>query len=685
MGWTHLMSGSARRAWLVCCLATITVTTSGWAADVAKPARSTATVPIKTAQLAGPAFPLYANEGELTTACEQGLSVAAAALKQLERRPADTSWLVAYDRFLGLVEDRSSAFDLMISVHPRKQIRDAAEACRLRWQGFVTSLFQNEKLFAAASKVRPRDAIDRHYLRTTLDAFVDGGVALPAGKRGRAKQINDELAELEQKFDATVRESTTKVGFTEAELAGVPPAVWKEAPRDVEGRVLLGLDMPTFVPVMELAGDAAVRERMWRAKYAEGGQANLDVLTRIVVLRNEYAGLFDLPSHAAFATRRRMAESPARVASFLDQVQAAVTEREKSELEELRLAKAQHLGVAPQGVRLARWDLAFYTERVRQSRYSVDQEAFRPYLPPEASLAVVMKLVESTMGVRYERVADAPVWHDDVRAYTVRDLASGKALGALYVDLYPREGKYNHAAVWPIRGSAPGRGRVSQAALVVNFNRQGLTLDEFDTLLHEFGHAVHVNLSATRYSGQSGTNVLLDFVEAPSQMLEDRAYDRKVLALFSQVCPNCKPMPDDLLAKAVAAHHYGKGVASARQRLYAAYDLALYSGGVVDPLALWLRMEGATPLGTVDGTLFPASFGHIASGYSAGYYAYLWSQVVALDMRTAFAGNTLDPQVGRRYRHSVIGQGGQRPPAELVREFLGRDFDTRAFYADLKK
>ena len=613
------------------------------------------------------------------------MSDAAAALKRLEKQPGDARWLAAYDTLNDLIEDRANAYDLMLSVHPRKPIRDAAEACQLRWQGFLSSLGQNEKLFAAASKVKPVDAIDRLYLRTVLDGFEDGGAALPADQRARAKQINDELAELEQKFQGAIREATTKVALTEAELAGVPDAVWRAAPRDAGGRILLGLDSPTYMPVMQLATDASARERMWRAKNSEGGLGNAELLTRIVKLRTDYAGLFGLPSHAAFTTRRRMAQTPARVDEFLAEVQGAVAEREKTEIEELRLAKAAHLGQPADGVKLQRWDLMFYSERVKKARYSVDQEAFRPYFPPEASLAVVMKLVETTMGVRYERLANVPVWHEDVQAYTVRDRASGKALGALYVDMYPREGKYNHAAVWPIRSSAPGKGRVSQAALVVNFNRQGLTLAELDTLLHEFGHSVHVNLSATRYSGQAGTSVMRDFVEAPSQMLEEWTYDKGFLALFQQVCASCKPVPDELLKQAVAAHHYGKGVFAARQRLYAAYDVTLYNGMAVDPLSLWMRMEGATPLGTVEGNLFPAGFGHIAGGYAAGYYGYLWSLVLAVDMRTAFGAHKLDPVVGMRYRRSVLSQGSQRLPSDLVRDFLGRDFNAKAFYEDLKK
>jgi thimet oligopeptidase len=288
------------------------------------------------------------------------------------------------------------------------------------------------------------------------------------------------------------------------------------------------------------------------------------------------------------------------------------------------------------------------------------------------------------MGVRYRRV-DAAAWHPEVQAYVVSDAASGRRLGTLWVDLYPRAGKYNSAAVWPLRSSSTLLGRDSQAALVVNFDRTGLTLDELETLLHELGHAVHDNLSATRYVLQAGTTVERDFVETPSQMLEDWVYDKRVLALFAEVCPRCEPVPDALVEKADAARHFAKGIAQSRQHLYASYDLALYGPQPPDPLELWERMEGATPLGHVRETMFPAGFSHIAGGYSAGYYGYLWSLVVAMDLRTAFAADKLSPEVGLRYRNTVLGQGGQKPAQELVHDFLGRDSNSKAFFDYLRK
>jgi len=297
----------------------------------------------------------------------------------------------------------------------------------------------------------------------------------------------------------------------------------------------------------------------------------------------------------------------------------------------------------------------------------------------------VMRVIEKMMGVQYEPVEGLKLWHPEVRAYAVKDRASGLPIAALYVDPFPREGKYNHAAVWSFRNGSLRLKRAPQAALVVNVGRNGLTLDDLETLLHEFGHAVHNNLSATRHASQAGTSVLRDFVEAPSQMLEEWVYDPKVLLLMREVCATCAPVPDALLAQAKAARRYGKGMHYARQWLYAAFDLAMHGVDAPEPMALWARMEGATPLGHVQGTMFPAGFSHVATGYGAGYYGYLWSEVVASDLRTAFAADRLDPAIGARYRRIVLANGSQVLPQQLLRDFLGRDGNAKAFFEDLNQ
>lgn len=632
------------------------------------------------AALPGPAFPRFADAQSVEAACRQGLQGAAQRVRQLERHAPDAGWSAAADDLEAYIEDVANPLMFVLNVHPDPAVRDAAQACALRWQDFGSTLGQNEKIYRAARRVKPRDAVEREFVRSRLENFEDSGVALPKDKRPRAKQLSDRIGELGQQFDKNLRDDTTKVALSAEELAGVPEAVWKDKPRDDSGRVLLGLDYPTYLPVMERGEHAGARERMYRAKLNEGGDANLQLLAEMVKLRREYASLFGFESYADFQLRRRMAESVANTRRFLDEVKAAVTEREIKDLGELRRAKATHLGQPPEQTRLERWDVAFYTERVRRERYTVDQEAFRRYFPPQQSLQFVMRLMENAFGIKYTRMP-ARLWHDDAQAYAVTDSKTGRALATLYVDLYPRDGKYNHAAVWPLRSSATRLHRTPQAAFVVNMDRNGLTIEELQTLLHEMGHAVHNNLSATRFAALGGTSVKWDFVEAPSQMLEDWIYDPAVLKIFAEVCPLCEPVPAGMIRSADEARHFAKGISVARQHLFASYDMALYSDQAHEPMALWSAMEGRTPLGHVPGTRFPAGFAHIASGgYVAGYYGYLWSLVVAKDLHTAFKPNPLDPKVGLRFRRRLLARGGERPPQLLVKGFLGREGRSDAFF-----
>lgn len=634
--------------------------------------------------LPGPAFPAFHNADEVKSACDKGLAGARDRVAKLERHAPGKGWLRSYDELNAYMEDAGNPVDFVVNVHPDKAVRDAAQACSLRWSEFQSALGQNEKLYKAAKATKPADAVDAEFLRVTLENFQDAGVSLPPEKRDRAKAINDQVTDIAQRFERNVRDDKTKVPFTEAELKGVPDSVWKQAPRDAEGHVMLGLSYPEFFPVMETAADGAARERMYRAKMNQGGDENIKLLGQLAELRHEYAGLFGYASYDDFVLRRRMAQSKAKVDSFLNDVKAAVAEAELHDIDELRDAKAKELNQPADKTRIERWDVSYYTEQVRKARYAVDQEAFRQYFPPQQSLQFALHVIEKMMGVRYTRVP-AKLWHEDVQAYQVSDAASGKPLSTLLVDLYPRDGKYNHAAVWSYRNGSVLEHRVPQAALVVNMDRKGLTLGELETLLHELGHSVHADLSATRYSSQAGTSVLRDFVEAPSQMLEDWVYDDDVIKTFAEVCPDCKPVPADLLAQARKARDFAKGVRYARQHLFASYDIALHGPQVQDPLALWSKMEGATPLGYVPGTKFPASFGHLAGGYASGYYGYLWSLVVAMDLRTAFEGHKLDPKVGMRYRNMVLAHGGERPPQDLVKDFLGRETNSKAFFDYLRK
>lgn len=631
-------------------------------------------------------FPQYRGAAQIEEACQRLLADQKADEQRLAQMPLDRAASIGaeIDAMLRGYEDTLGPLAVLAAVHPDKAIRDAADACERDYQAFNSAFLQNAAIHALLKSAQPADDIDQRLLRDQLDSFEDSGVALAPEAQARAREINVEITRLGQAFDRRVREDQTTLAFRAAELQGVPRAVWQRAPRDAQGRYLLGLESPTSVPVIEGARQASTRMRMWRAYQNRGGDENLQTLAQLGLLRRDYAQLFGFESFADFVLRRRMAQSGAQVQVFLDGVKNAVAEREIADLAQLRAAKASDLHKDAAATVLQRWDVAHYTERVRRARYGVRQDQFRAHFPPEASLNFVFRLAEILFGVQFAPVQQT-LWHADARAFTVTDSTTQRQLGTLFVDLYPRADKYNHAAVWPIRSGSTSAQRSPAAVLVVNFNRQGLAIDELETLLHEFGHALHSLLSITRHASQAGTSVVRDFVEAPSQMLEDWVYDAQVLKLFATVCKRCKPVPAALIAKADRARHFGKGIAVARQHLYASYDLALNGKDAPEPMAQWTRMETATPLGHVADTRLPASFGHLAGGYASGYYGYLWSLVLAEDLRTGFVGKRLDAATGRRYRDSVLANGGQVAPEALLRQFLGRPSDSRAFFDALNK
>ena len=632
-------------------------------------------------------FPKFDRGPQVASACTTGLEGALMRVKELEKRKAGADWLKGWESLYDWEEDQSGALIFLQNVHPNADVRTEAEKCEQRWSDFQTALGMNELVYQGAKQTVAalKDPVDRRAAQRALEGFEDSGVALPKDKQARAKAIADKLASLGQQFDRNIRDARVRVAFTEAELKGVPEAVWKDQPRDADNKVTLPIDGPAYVTAMQTAEDAGARERLWRAKTNEGGPDNLKLLAQIEQLRLEQARLFGFASYDEFVLRRRMVETPARATKFLDDVRAAVVDEDQRNVVELRQAKARHLGQTLEATKLQRWDTMFYSERLLHERFAVDDEAFRPYFPPQESLRFVMRVAEKMYGIRYDKVDNANVWAPEVQAWAVTDVASGKKIATLFVDPYPRDGKYNHAATWNYRNSATSVPRQAQSALVVNFDKRGLTLPELETLMHEFGHTLRNNLSATRYASDAGENVAQDFAEAPSEMLENWVYDKKVLKVFQEVCPACKPVPDDMVDKARAARDFGKGMQIARQQLYAAYDLALHGPAAPDPMDTWEKMEAATSLGYVQGTTFPTGFAHIAGGYGAGYYGYLWSQSVAADMRTAFAADKLDPKVGAHYRSTVLAEGAQKPPQQIVKDFLGRDGSSQAFFDWLKK
>jgi thimet oligopeptidase len=627
------------------------------------------------------------DAAEVAARSDAALALARELVERLRTLPLETCdverVLDAWDETAIVIEDVFGVVSLLNSVSPDKEVRDACDTAMVQESSFLTDVFQDEAFYERVRAVAPRSVAARELQKHLLEAFEDSGVSLPADKRARFKEISDRLTELGQEFARNIRENDTRLRFTPDECRGMPQAWLDRIPRDEQGNYIAGFDYPDYVPFLMNAQDEDARRRYWIANTLRGTPRNLAVMDEIVALRKEIADLYGVPSFAHYVTKRRMVETPDTVTRFLDEVRSVVTEAEIRDLEQLAELKAELTGVPLGEARIHRWDVAFYRERLRERRYAIDQEALRRYFPSEPTVEWMLEISGALYGIRFERV-EVPVWHEDVFYLDVLDAQSGAFIGGIYLDLYPRDGKYKHAAAWPVRGVSRRIGRKPISVLVTNFNRTGLTHDELETLLHEFGHVLHGVLSNTHYTGHAGTSVQRDFVEAPSQMYEEWASRMESLSLLRNHCTGCPEIDASLVQRLKAAKKFGAGIDYGRQLLYASFDMALSNENPGPCLDVWARMEGATPMGYVEGTQFPGTFEHIASGYAAGYYGYMWAKVIALDLIASFGTNVMNSEIGRRFREEILSRGSEEPARDLVERFLGRPVASDAFFNHIR-
>lgn len=632
-----------------------------------------------------PLLPVLDNVAAVTASCDAGIAQAQQAIATFATQPLGESSaataLRRWDELTILIEDFAGAMDVGAAVALDAKVREAADTCNVRVSGLYTALYQNAEAYARIRQVKPTAGADSELQKIILEGFEDSGVTLPKTQRQRAKEILDRIDALSVEFHKNTRENRATITFNATELEGLPQRYIEQHKADAEGRYVLTLDYTDYFPFMENAVSADARRRYFIAFNQIGGERNLAIMAEVDTLRHELASLFGKSTFAEYTLQRRMAGTPEKVQRFLDQVKAKVAEVQSRDLDALRQAKAKLLGIPLAAARIERWDVNFYTERVRRERYNVDQEALRRYFPTEASVAWMFDLAQRLYGVRFV-AAEVPRWHEDVRYYDIVNEQGVRIAGA-YLDLYPRPGKYNHAAVWQVRHGSALTGRTPISVLVTNLDRKGLNHNELETLLHEFGHLLHGSLSTTRYATLGGTNVRRDFVEAPSQMFEEWTRRAEPLALLHKHCKDCPAVDAKLLTGINQAKRFGAGIRYYRQHMLATFDLQLAGANPGEPLATWQALEGATPLGYVANTRFPAQFGHLLGGYAAGYYGYMWSEVLALDMASQWGNNLLDGKVGRRYLAQVLSRGGEVPPEQMVRHFLGREPSPAAFFAEI--
>lgn len=652
---------------------------------------------------------------ELSAACARLETVAEAKLTDLiavandKRTFANT--VGALEHSMTDYVDATLRLGFLKDVHQDEKVRAASASCEERMGKFLVAVAARKELYQAvkayvegAGQKEALDAQDQRLLAITLRDFKRNGLELKDEQREQLVKIRQRLAELSTQYSRNMDEDASSIEVSATELAGLPEEFIKRLKPTKNGKKLIvTTQYPDYYPVMESAVNPATRKKMHLAFSTRGGKANVKLLEEAVALRDDAAKLLGYATHVDFVTDDRMAKNAATVARFEARMREGVRAKLAEETAAMQALKARETKKAK--VSIDAWDWRYYLSQLKKQQYAIDDEQVRKYFPSDRVFSGMFELYSALFGVVFTEVQDAAAWAPlGVKLYETRerleDGSAGKLLAKFYVDLYPRPGKYGHAACFTL-----GQARVIDAqgtlgyqvplsALVTNFNppESGkpsyLSVDEVKTLFHEFGHVMHASLTTAKYASLAGSNVATDFVEAPSQMLENWVFERDVLAKIS-LDPDSKdggPIPLDLQKRIIAARKFDAGVKYSRQVFLGTFDYRIHSSGrSVDTVKVanteWAAIMGFAPL---RGELFPASFGHMMGGYDAGYYGYLWSEVFAVDMFSRFEKEgVLNTKTGRDYRDTILALGRTEDPDVLLERFLGRAPNEAAFIKQL--
>ena len=578
-----------------------------------------------------------------------------------------------------------------------EEMQDIAQRVSPKLTEHAHSIYMDERLFQRVKRVRDSrpdlDTEDARLLEGTWKSFIDGGAGLQGEAKERFKEISVELAKLSLTFDKNELAETN--GFElhvtdENDLAGLPEGIWEAAAMKAKEKGAEGwifdLQFPSYAPFMQYADNRRLREEMYRAYSRRGFQANEHnnepVVKRMTALRLEKARLMGYATYADYALTNRMAENAETVNRFIEQLHEpshAASLRDKEELE----AFARERGLEGE---LQRWDWSYYSNKLKQEKYALDDEMLRPYFRLEDARQGIFNLARRLYGITFREVDTIPVYHEEVKTFEVRD-ENGEFLAILYLDFFPRSSKTTGAWMTQFRGQRLRNGKDTRplVSLVMNFTRPTatkpslLTFGEVTTFLHEFGHALHGMLSKCRYDGTSMDSVYRDFVELPSQFMENFALEKEWLDTWARHYQTGEKIPQEYIDKIRRAANFHSGYASDRQLSFGMIDMAWHSitAPVTEPLIDFERrvMSKTDILPAVEGSAFSTAFGHIfAGGYAAGYYGYKWAEVLDADAFSLFKRNGIfDRETAASFRRNILERGNAEAPMTLYKRFRGQE------------
>lgn len=556
-------------------------------------------------------------------------------------------------------------------------------------------LYRVLKAFGTSSSVHDLSPTRQRLIKKTLDSFRRNGADLPEDSKARLLAIDSELSQLTTVYGQNVMDDTDafELYVDESRLAGLPETARAVARESAESKGQSGyrltLQAPAYTAVVTFADDRALREELWRAYYRRGQTVgnNLKLVSEILRLRREKAKLLGFSNFADFVTQDRMAESGSHAQEFVNDLAARTRSAFELETESLRAFQREFAG--PDAPPLEPWDIGYYAEKQRRALYNLDEEALRPYFSAERVVGGAFALAEDLFDITIEP-AELPVWHESVKGYRMLD-ESGHELGVFYTDLYPRESKRDGAWMHGLVAATPPDPHV--ALFCANSQPPTkeapslLSFRDVETIFHEFGHLLHHLLSRVDIRRLACTSVAQDFVELPSQIMENWCSEKAALDRFAVHYRTGEPIPAELVRALLDARHFRAASAQMRQLGFAAVDLALHiDQPPEDPEELNDFAEQILSQYSVTrspkGASMIAAFGHLFSdpvGYAGGYYSYKWAEVLDADAFTAFKEHGLfDRATGKRFRESILARGDSAPPLDLFVEFMGREPDLSA-------
>ncbi|MBI5432264.1 MAG: Zn-dependent oligopeptidase [Planctomycetes bacterium] len=598
-----------------------------------------------------------------------------------------TQVVVAFDRIRAPIDPARGWAGLLQHTHPDASMRDTARTLEQEIAAFETELSLDRAVYDRLSRLDPALAPTREESRLVeraLKEFRRSGVDKDETSRARIAALADELVVLGQTFETNVISDTRSIVIAEGArgLAGLPEDYVAAHAPDEHGAVTVTTDPSDYIAFMTYAERGDLREALWRQNATRGVPKNIELLKQILERRAELARLVGYANYAELSLDDKMIGGAAEARAFVERIAELARPRALAEIAELLALKRETVGSADV---IRDFERFFWVERAKAERFGFDSQAVRPYLAYASVRDGVLATSQVVFGLEFRRDDTAARWHPSVECFDVYD--RGAKVARFWLDMHARPNKYKHAAMFPLCSGIAGE-RLAEAALVCNFpepkaDDPGLLLhQQLTTFFHEFGHLMHHLLGGrTRFLAYSGVATELDFVEVPSQLYEEWAWNTGVLQRFARHHITGEPIPAELVQQVREAEEYGKALHVVVQMFYAGLALEYHTR---EPCSLDLcatmieQKKKFTPFPYEEGTHFYASFGHLV-GYAAAYYTYMWSLVIAKDLFGAFADDLGASAIAARYRRHVLEPGGSKDARELVKDFLGRDYAYAAW------